>query len=272
MRIFISADMEGISGVVNLAQVEPGTKDYERFRKMMTKEVNTFVEAAFEFGATEVVVNDSHNNMDNILFEELHPKATLISGNPKPFSMMEGINESFDAVFFVGYHARAGTADAIMDHTFTGRVFCVKVNNRPLSEAGLNARIAGSFNVPVVLISGDDKTIACAKEEISEFVPVVVKEAVGRYAAKVYPFEFVKEKIKEGVKQALASLKTFKPTVEREPVSVEITFTSSSFAELPCLIPGVERKDAKTVTYTAKNYLEAYKVFRACLAINSGVR
>lgn len=100
MRIFISADMEGISGVVSLSHVEPDTKEYERFRKIMTKEVNAVVEAAYQFGATEVVVNDSHNNMDNILIEELHPKATLISGSPKPWSMMQGIDESFDAVFF----------------------------------------------------------------------------------------------------------------------------------------------------------------------------
>ncbi|AEH50325.1 M55 family metallopeptidase [Pseudothermotoga thermarum] len=272
MRIFISADMEGICGVVNLQHVDPGTKDYERFRKMMTREVNAFVEAAFEFGATEVVVNDSHANMDNILIEELHPKATLISGSPKPLSMMQGIDETFDAVFFVGYHARTGTVDAIMDHTFAGRVFCVKVNGKPLSEAGLNARVAGFFSVPVVLVSGDDKTIACAKEEINEFVPVVVKEAVGRYAAKVYPFEVVKERIKNGVKQALMNLKNLKPTVEKEPVHLEITFINSSLAELPCLIPGVERKDAKTIVYTASNYLEAYKVFRACLAINAGLK
>ncbi len=272
MKIFISADMEGISGVVNLSQVEPGTKDYDRFRKMMTQEVNTFVDAAFEFGATEVVVNDSHNTMDNILFEEFHPRATLISGNPKPFSMMQGIDETFDLVFFVGYHARAGTVDAIMDHTWTGRILSVKVNGKSLSEGGLNARLAGYFGVPVALVSGDDKTIGCLNQEINDFVPIIVKQSLGRYVAKLHSFDVIKSKIREGVKQVFEKCEAFRPTIETEPVQVEISFVNSSLAELPSLIPGVDRKDARTVAFTAPNYIEAYKLFRICVAVNSGIR
>ncbi len=272
MKIYISADMEGISGVVGLAQVSPEDKEYERFRKLMTREVNAVVEAAVQCGAKEVLINDSHNTMDNILIEELHPKAVLISGSPKPMSMMEGIDESFDAVFFVGYHARAGSAPAIMDHTYTGRVFCVEVNGKKLSEAGLNARIAGCFNVPVVLVTGDQLAIECAKQELNDFIGVIVKEAVGRYAAKIYPFEIVKEKLRTGVEEAMHRLREFKPTIEREPVEVKLTFYSSAFAETASLLPNIERLDARTIRYTANSYLEAYRLLRVCLSLSSLVK
>ncbi|MFN3284289.1 MAG: M55 family metallopeptidase [Pseudothermotoga sp.] len=269
MKIFISADMEGISGVVSSSHVEPDTKEYERFRKIMTKEVNVVVEAAYQFGATEVVVNDSHNNMDNILIEELHPKAVLISGSPKPWSMMQGIDESFDAVFFVGYHARAGSEQAIMDHTYTGRVLYAKVNGKPMSEAGLNGRLAGVFSVPVALVAGDQNTIRCAKEELNDFVGVVVKEACGRYSAKLYSFDVVKERLTNGVKQALENIKNFKPTIEREPVELEISFIRSAMTEMASLIPNVIRKDARTICYKASNYIEAYKIFRLCASLSN---
>ncbi|HEY8540925.1 MAG TPA: M55 family metallopeptidase [Pseudothermotoga sp.] len=269
MKIFISADMEGISGVVSFSHVEPDTKEYERFRRIMTKEVNAVVEAAYQFGATEVVVNDSHNNMDNILIEELHPKAVLISGSPKPWSMMQGINESFDAVFFVGYHARAGSEEAVMDHTYTGRIFTAKINGKPMSEAGLNGRLAGTFGIPVALVTGDQNTIRCAKEELNDFVGVIVKEAYGRYSAKLYPFEVVKERLTEGVKQAMKNLKDFKPTIEKEPVELEISFIRSAMTEMISLIPNVIKKDARTIIYKASTYVEAYKVFRLCATLSN---
>lgn len=264
--------MEGISGVVSSNHVEPGSGEYERFRRLMTREVNAVVEAAYEYGASEIVVNDSHNKMDNILVEELHPRACLISGSPKPLSMMQGIDETFDAVFFVGYHARAGCSEAIMDHTYTGSVIYAKINGKFMSEAGLNGRLAGYFGVPVVLITGDQNAVRCAKDELNDPVGVVVKEAVTRYSAKVFPFDVVREKIREGVKKAIEDLSRFKPTVEEGPVELEVSFWRSIMADMALLIPGMMKKDARTVVYTAKDYLEAYKVFRAVLAVNSGIR
>ncbi|KXG76042.1 D-aminopeptidase [Fervidicola ferrireducens] len=264
--------MEGISGVVSSSHVEPGSGEYERFRRLMTREVNAVVEAAYEYGASEIVVNDSHNKMDNILVEELHPKACLISGSPKPLSMMQGIDETFDAVFFVGYHARAGCSEAIMDHTYTGSVIYAKINGKFMSEAGLKGRLAGYFGVPVTLITGEQNAVRCAKEELNDPVGVVVKEAVTRYSAKVFPFDVVREKIREGVKKAIEDLSRFKPTVEEGPVELEVSFGRSIMADMALLIPGMMKKDARTVVYTAKDYLEAYKVFRAALAVNSGIR
>ena len=155
MKIYISADMEGISGVISMQQIDPGAREYERARRMMTREVNAVIKAAFEHGAREIVVNDAHGDMDNILIDELDSRVSLISGSPKPLSMMEGIDSSFDGVFFVGYHARAGSSEAIIDHTYTFRVLNAKINGRPMSEAGLNGRLAGYYRVPVVFISGD---------------------------------------------------------------------------------------------------------------------
>ncbi|MFO7153045.1 MAG: M55 family metallopeptidase [Bacillota bacterium] len=272
MKIYISADMEGISGVVSSNHVEAGSGEYERFRRLMTREVNAVIEAALECGASEIVVNDSHNKMDNILIEEFHPKACLISGSPKPLSMMQGIDETFDAVFFVGYHARPGVAEAIMDHTYTGTVMYAKINGKLMSEAGLNGRLAGYFGVPVALVTGDQNAVKCAKDELNDPVGVVVKEAITRYSAKVYPFDVVREKIREGVKKAIEKLPNLKPTVEQGPVELEVSFYRSIMADMALLIPGMAKKDGRTVVYTAKDYLEAYKVFRAALAINSGVQ
>jgi len=271
MKIFISSDMEGISGVVSSRHTEPGNKEYDRMRALMTKEVNAVIEAAFDFGAKEIVVNDSHNNMDNILIEELDSRAVLISGSPKPLSMMEGIDGSFDAVFFVGYHARAGSSNAIMDHTYTSKVLYAKINGKELSEAGINGRLAGYYDVPVALVTGDQNAVLCAKEELNDPVGVVVKEAVGRYAAKIYPFEIVRERIDEGVREALSKINSFKPTKEEGAVELEVSFFRTVMADMTLLIPGTKRKDPRTVVYIAKDYLEAYKVFRAMLAISPGI-
>ncbi|MDI3547127.1 MAG: D-amino peptidase [Halanaerobiales bacterium] len=272
MKIYISADMEGISGIVSHAQTMVEGRDYERARYLMTREVNAVVEALIQHGATEVVVNDSHNNMDNILIEEFHPGAVLISGSPKPLSMMQGIDESFDAVFFVGYHARPGITQAIIDHTYVYRVLEAKINGKPMSEAGLNGRLAGYYGVPVALVTGDQKTILCAREELYEPVGVAVKEAIGRNSARIYPFNRVKELLNTGVAEAIKKLKSLQPTVESGSIELEVTFYLAEMAEMTLLIPGVRRKGGRTVCYTSDNYLELFKAFRAMLIITSAIK
>jgi D-amino peptidase len=271
VKIYISADMEGISGVVSMQQIDPGAREYERARRMMTREVNAVIEAAFEHGAREIVVNDAHGDMDNILIEELDSRVSLISGSPKPLSMMQGIDSSFDGVFFVGYHARAGSSEAIIDHTYTFRVLDAKINGRPMSEAGLNGRLAGYYRVPVTFISGDQNAVRCAREELNNHIGVVVKQAVGRTAAVIYPFSQVETRLKAGVAEALKKIRSFKPTVERDLVELEVSFNVSDMAAMALLIPGAIRKDARTVVYTGRDYLETYKVFRAMLALTRGI-
>ena len=210
--------------------------------------------------------------MDNILIEELDSRVSLISGDLKPLSMMEGIDDSFDGVFFVGYHARAGSEKAVIDHTYTFRVLSAKINGRPVSEAGLNGRLAGYYRVPVALISGDQNAIRCAREELNNHIGVVVKEAIGRTSAVIYPFSKIETRLKAGVAEAMKKIRSFKPTVETNPVQLEITFTVSDMAAMATLIPGVVKKDARTVVYTGRDYLETYKVFRAMLAMTQGIR
>ena len=259
MKILISADIEGISGVVDMEQIFPEARDYGRARRLMTKEVNAVIEAAFEHGADEVVVSDSHHH-NNILIEELYPRATLISGSYQPLSMMQGIDNSVDAVFFVGYHARAGTPEAVIDHTYVFRAINVKINGKLMGEAGINGRLAGCFGVPVVFVSGDQKAIMCAKEELNNPVGVVVKESISRTAAKIYPFPIVKERLTAGVSEAMKNIKLFKPTVEEGPVKLEVSFAISNMAEICLLIPGVTKEDGRIIIYTGKEYMEVFRV------------
>jgi D-amino peptidase len=182
LKVFISVDMEGISGIVHSDQTTSGTAEYAAGRKWMAQDVNAAVEGALEAGATEVVVNDSHGSMRNIDPDDLDFRAILISGSPKPLSMMQGIDASFAACLFIGYHAKAGTEDAILDHTISSSVVrAIRVNGAELPELGLNAAIAGYYGVPVVLVSGD--TAVCrqagevlGKEVLPEGLPSIAQD------------------------------------------------------------------------------------------------
>ncbi len=189
MRVYVSVDMEGIAGVVHESQTDPTDPacavEYGRFRCLMTAEANAAIEGALAAGAKNVVVNDSHWFMRNLLAEELHEAAELVSGDPKPHSMMQGIEAGFDAALFIGYHARAGTRNAILDHTYADRIHEVRLNGKPVGELGLNAAFAGAHGVPVALVSGDSALATEAKDLLGDDVAaVVVKQAVSRHAAQ----------------------------------------------------------------------------------------
>ena len=186
LKVFISVDMEGIAGVVNGEQTSSSGKDYGIARRWMTAEVNAAIRGALQAGATEIVVNDSHGSMRNVIISELFPKAQLITGSPKPLSMMQGIDETFDAVFLIGYHARAGSKNGVLDHTYSGgSVYSIKVNDMELGESEQNALTAGYYDVPIVLVTGDQTVCSQVKKSLGEEVETaVVKEGIGRYAAK----------------------------------------------------------------------------------------
>lgn len=157
MRVYISVDMEGITGVVSPTQVRPGEREYERFRRIMTQEANAAIRGALAGGATQVVVNDSHGPMTNLLIEDLHSDARLVSGSPKPHGMMQGIGPGFDAAFFIGYHSRHGTAASVLDHTWSSAsIVDAEINGRSVCEGDLNAGLAGGDGVPVALVTGDE--------------------------------------------------------------------------------------------------------------------
>jgi len=176
MKILIAADMEGITGVVDSNQTNLSHAEYGRFRRLMTGDVNAAIRGAFDAGADEVVVSDGHWFNLNILIEELDPRARLNTGSPRPFSMVEGVQHGVDGVLFVGYHARVGTQDAILDHTWSsGRVDGVWLNGEIVGEIGLNAAVCGHFGAPVLMISGDQTACAEATALLGDVETAIVK-------------------------------------------------------------------------------------------------
>ena len=270
LKVFISVDMEGISGIVHGDQITPGTAEYSSGRKWMAQDVNAAVEGALEAGATEVVVNDSHGSMRNIDPDDLHPKAILISGTPKPLSMMQGIDASFQACLLIGYHAKAGTENAILDHTISGSVVrAIKVNGLELPELGLNAAIAGYYGVPVVLVSGDAAVCRQTSDILGQDVMTVqVKEAYGRLAAKLVPMAEARRMIKAGVKEALAKLGRANPFKMVAPYTFELGYHVSAQADMGAmLLPSVKRVDARTLSFTADDYIQGFRTLRALISL-----
>jgi len=266
MKVYISCDMEGISGVVAGRQTEMSNEEYKRAQKLMTREVNAAIEGALAGGATEILVNDSHGSMRNILIEELNPNAQLISGSPKPLSMMQGIDESsFDAAFFIGYHAQAGTAYSVLDHTYSGIVYQVSLNGQLLGETGLNAALAGYFGVPVVLVTGDKLLVEEATALLETAEGVAVKESYGRYAAKCLAPETVHALIREAAQSALS--RDGRPFIIEPPITLAVDFTSSAHLDMAELIPGSHRTSGRHIEYTHDDLLTAYKVWRAMLKL-----
>ncbi|MBA3895023.1 MAG: M55 family metallopeptidase [Gemmatimonadales bacterium] len=274
MRVYISVDMEGVAGVVHEDQTDPidprHAAEYNRFRRLMTSEANAAVEGALEAGATRVLVNDSHWLMRNLLPEELHPSAELLSGGPKLRSMVEGVEDDFDAAMFVGYHAMAGAGHAIIDHTYSGIVHEVRLNRRPAGELAINAALAGCHGVPVVLASGDQALAAEAKSWLGEEVEtVVVKHAVGRFAARsVSPAESCR-RLRAGAAAALR--RTHAPMLLARPVTLAVEFAQTQMADMAELVPGSVRTGGRTIEYVHEEYTEVFRAWRALYNL-AGVR
>jgi len=261
MRLYISADLEGVSGVVNRDQLGRQGHDYDQGRRLMTGEVNAVCQAAFEAGVDEVIVNDAHSDGRNILIEELHRDARLLTGSPKVLGMMEALDHSFDAVAFVGYHARAGSP-GVLNHTISGgSVQGIHLNAKPMGEAGLNAALAGHFGVPVIFLSGDD--LAC--REIEDLVPgvvaVPVKEPRGRYSALCLTPTKARERIAVGVQEALARLSKgdIESLAVTRPVVCRLEVTNTAQLERSAGLPGLNFPDGRTVEFTCDDMEEAYR-------------
>jgi D-amino peptidase len=266
MRVYISVDMEGVAGVVHEDQTDPieprHAGEYNRMRRLMTSEANAAIEGALAGGATRVVVNDSHWQMRNLLAEDLHPSAELLSGGPKLRSMVEGIDLGFDAAFFVGYHAMAGTRHATIDHTYSSIVHEARLNGRPVGELGINAALAGSYGVPVAMVSGDQALAAEAKAFLGDTVEtVVVKHAVGRFAARsLSPAESCR-RIREGA--AVSLRRTHAPLVLDLPVGLEVEFALTQMADMAELVPGSVRTGGRTLEYRHDDFREVFRAWRA---------
>ncbi|HLA99052.1 MAG TPA: M55 family metallopeptidase [Anaerolineales bacterium] len=271
MKILIAADMEGISGVVNWDQVMPGSPDYPRFRQIMTEDVNAAIRGAFEAGASEVIVADGHNNSRNILIEELDPRARLNSGTPAPLSMVAGVESGVSGVLLVGYHARSGAQNAILDHTWSDeRVANLWINERLFGETGLNAAVCGHFDVPVTMISGDQTVCAEAVDFLGQVETAVVKQATSRMTAECLPPAATQKIIQQAASRAVARLQAGNapaPFKVNAPIHMVVEFVQSEMADKAMTMPGAVRLQDRRVGYSAQDMLTIYAAFRTLLAL-----
>ncbi len=271
MKLLIAADMEGISGVVHWDQVSAGHPKYERYRRIMTDEVNAAVRAALDGGAASVSVTDGHGGGRNLMIEEIDSRAHLNSGSSSPFSMVQGISSGVDGVFFIGYHARMGTINAILDHTWSDeRVAHLWINDRLAGEAGLNGALCGHFGVPVIMVSGDQAVCDEAREWFGDLETAVVKRAAGRMSAECLPPEIAQAVIYAAARRATARLQSGKapsPLRLEAPLSLVVEFIQPDMADRASQMPGAWRGAGRRVEYRAGDMPGLYAAFRAMLAL-----
>jgi D-amino peptidase len=267
MKVYVSMDMEGVAGVTAWDQTnKEGGSDYERCRRLMTAEASAAVAGAFDAGADEVVVNDSHGRMRNLYAEELDPRARLIQGSPKPWSMVEGLDDTFACAIFCGYHA-PGSDPGVLSHTYTGFVHRVRVNGRLVGESGLNGYYAGTFGVPVVLLTGDDRACANARELFPGIHTVETKRAITRYSAEsLSPSESCR-RIRAGAADAVRAASSIAPARATLPVRIEVEMADVGQADAAALMPGTLRMDGVTLAYEAADYPTALRAMRAWLSL-----
>ena len=265
LKVYISADMEGVGGVSTWdKESDPKGADYEKFRRLMTLEVNAAIAGAYDAGATEVLVSDSHWDGQNIDLELLDRRVRIVRAWPRPLGMMQGIDETFDAVVFVGYHAGEGRADAILAHTESASTILeVKLNGVAVPEAGINASIAGEFGVPVVFLSGDQTIGEDARRLLGPIETATVKTAGGFYSAAMLHPEECQRLIREGVKRGIAKRGELKPYKLARPVKLEVTFKWTVYAEIASYLRGVERPRGNAIVYTAIDAVDASRFFNA---------
>jgi D-amino peptidase len=269
MRILISADAEGVTGVTNTTELLFGKPHWEWMRRMMTADVNAAIKGAFEGGATEVVVNDSHWTMTNVLIEELDPRADLIKGFHKHLCMVEGVQEA-DAVFFLGYHARTGDSDGVGNETILGReIVEIRMNGTPVGESEINAAVCGQFGAPVVFASGDDLYERELRETLPDVEFGLTKYALDRWTARLLSPQRSRANIAAAAKRAVERAKAgaFAPYALAGPVELAVTFSSTAEALMGSLVPGSVRRTPREVAVVGDDAVAAWKAFLAVLLL-----
>ncbi|MBV8116688.1 MAG: M55 family metallopeptidase [Candidatus Eremiobacteraeota bacterium] len=266
MKLYVSSDMEGVAGVCAWEQVDARTPhpDYAIYRGYYSREVRAAIDGARTGGAREIVVNDSHGPMRNLLFEELPNDVRVIFGNRKPFSMVQDADASFGGAFFIGYHGGAGRADAVLCHTYTPAVvYDVRVNGVRCSEATINAGLLGYFGVPLLLISGDRSTV----EDVRALMPwvrgVVVKESIGNFAAASMTPAAAQRAIHEGAAAAVAGTSQAQPFRFTPPIELHVDLVKTEQADLVATIPRFERTGPRSVRFVHESFPVVFKAFVA---------
>ena len=274
LKVYVSADMEGVAGVVTADQLGPPGFEYERFRGFMTDEVLAAIEGARSAGATQFVVSDSHGNGENLLIEKFPKDVEIVRSWPRPLAMMEGIDASFGAVLFVGYHASTTNPQGVRAHTMSSANLAdLRLNGVSVPEAGWNAAIAGRFGVPVALVTGDDVIVKEARALLGPIEAATVKWAYGFHSARTLTPAAACDAIREAAVKALrrAMAKDIRPYRVAEPVTVEVRFKSYRPAELASYLPGAERVDAHAVRFRTKDILEASRLVQFLLDYEPGL-
>lgn len=263
-RVYISVDMEGISGVSGSDQTTAGASEYGRARKLMSEDANAAIRGAFAGGATDVLVNDSHGGQRNLLPEDLDPRARLISHSFKRHGMMEGLDETFDAVIFVGYHAKAQAARGLFAHTGSGVVRDLRINGVSVGEGGLNALQADWFGVPVVLVTGDDTAIAEVRGRVPNVRGVAVKRAINVRAVELKPLAQARKEIEEEARAAVAAAKSGGHGTPRREAQyrVELQYNNFTYPEIATAFSEIELIAPDTVAFTRKAMPETYRLIR----------
>ncbi|MFO8175429.1 MAG: M55 family metallopeptidase [Longimicrobiales bacterium] len=257
LKVYISADMEGVVGVVTGDHLGPEGFEYQQAREWLTEEVNAAIRAAKAAGATEIMVSDSHGNGENILVDRLPADVLLVRSWPRPLMMMQGIDDTFDAVLFIGYHASTTNPRGVRAHTMSsGNLTGIRLNGIAVPEAAINSAIAGHFGVPVVMISGDDAIIEEARSLLGDVEGAILKEAYGFHSALTVMPEVAYSLIEEAVGKALGRLDDFRPYRLEAPIRVEVSFKNYLPAELLAYLSIVDRVDSHTIGFEGQDMLE----------------
>lgn len=272
LRLYISADMEGVTGVVTGDQLGPGGFEYAKFREVMTREVLAAIRGARAAGVGEVVISDSHGNGENLLLDMLPPDVQVVRSWPRPLGMMEGIDSTFDAVFFVGYHAGTTNAEGVRAHTFSSaRLADVRLNDRSVPEAGINAAIAGHFGVPVVLVTGDDAAVAEIGALLGEVEAAVVKWNVSFHSARTMTPEAAYALIEERARSAIEGLAASRPFRVNGPVTLDVRFKNYRPSQILAYLPIVERTDAHSIRYVGEDMLAVSRFLQFMTNYDAGL-
>jgi D-amino peptidase len=257
LKVYISVDMEGVAGVVTADQLGPTGFEYERFRRFMTNETLAAINAAKEAGATEIVVSDSHGNGESLLIDLFPKDVRIVRAWPRHGGMMAGLDPSFDAALFIGYHASTTNPRGVRAHTFSSAHLArVALNGTAVTEGEFNAAYAGSLAVPVVFASGDDAATEELRSRLGYLDTVETKKSLGFHSAETLTPEASCEKIAAGVRSALSHLKDFKPYVVKTPVTLELTFKNYTPAEILSYLRSVQRIDSHTIRFVGKDMSE----------------
>jgi D-amino peptidase len=266
MKVYISTDFEGVAGIVDWDQIMVGSHDYELGRRLLLGELNAAIDGALEAGATEIVVNDSHSTMRNLPADLLHGRASLLAGKHKPMYMMEGLDSSFDAIFFLGYHGSIGASQSVLSHSYNPRaIWEARINGRVVGESAINALVAAHFGVPIALVTGDQVTAAEARDLEPAPHTVEVKRSLSRYAAESLHPEIARERIRDGARLALTSALPHSAPRFPSPTTLDLTFLTADMAEMAAWLHGVELaggdSGSRTITYSSVDPLAIFRTF-----------